>query len=335
MGDFQLNAALRETPEYRKAYEQTAARAIEAGQEEVKRTLRSLSVAEFLALDLKPREMVLDPIIPTQGLVMVHAVRGVGKTYVGIGGGYATAAKGTFLRWTAPKPRRVLFVDGELPAATLQERIARQVQGVEVEPPDPGYFRIITPDLQEQGIPDLSLPEGQQAIEEHLGDVDLLILDNLSTLCRSGKENEAESWQPLQDWLLSLRRHGLSVLLFHHGGKGGTQRGTSKREDILDTVICLRRPADYDPEQGARFEVHYEKARGLYGPAAAPFEAKLTMENGSPVWTCTDIEVAVTERVAEFLQEGLSQRTIAKELGVSLGTVNTHVKRAKQRGLVK
>jgi putative DNA primase/helicase len=179
------------------------------------------------------------------------------------------------------------------------------------------------------------LPEGQRAIEEHLEGVELLILDNLSTLCRSGKENEAESWQPIQDWLLSLRRRGLSVLLLHHGGKSGTQRGTSKREDILDTVICLKRPADYDPEEGARFEVHYEKARGLYGQAAAPFEAKLAVVDGALVWTCTDIETAVTERVAELLLEGRSQRAIARELDISLGAVNAHVKRAKQRGLVK
>ena len=68
-----------------------------------------------------------------------------------------------------------------------------------------------------------------------------------------------------QRWLLSLRRRGVSVLFIHHAGKGGQQRGTSRREDILDTVIALRRPHDYSPKEGARFEVHLEKARGLYG----------------------------------------------------------------------
>jgi hypothetical protein len=29
----------------------------------------------------------------------------------------------------------------------------------------------------------------------------------------------------------------------------------------LDTVIALRRPKDYSPEQGARFEIHFEKLR--------------------------------------------------------------------------
>jgi len=53
----------------------------------------------------------------------------------------------------------------------------------------------------------------------------------------------------------------------------GRQRGTSRREDSLDTVIALRRPADYSPEEGARFEVHIEKARSIVGEGASPFEA--------------------------------------------------------------
>ena len=58
---------------------------------------------------------------------------------------------------------------------------------------------------------------------------------------------------------------GISVLFIHHAGKGGQQRGTSRREDVLDTVIAMRKPADFNPGDGAYFEIHFEKARGLYG----------------------------------------------------------------------
>jgi putative DNA primase/helicase len=60
------------------------------------------------------------------------------------------------------------------------------------------------------------------------------------------------------------------VLLVHHAGVNGRQRGTSRREDALDTVIALRRPADYSPEEGARFQIHVEKARTLAGEGALP-----------------------------------------------------------------
>ena len=44
---------------------------------------------------------------------------------------------------------------------------------------------------------------------------------------------------------------------------------------MLDTSFSLRRPSDYSMEQGARFEVHIEKGRGLHGDHAKPFEAQL------------------------------------------------------------
>src|SRR5262249_12527012 len=155
-----------------------------------------------------------------------------------------------------PQPRRVLYVDGEMPASVLQERIAAMIDSYDFAPPDDGYFRLLSADLQREGLPDLAMRDGQQLVEELLADAELLVVDNLSTLFRRGVENEAESWAPVQEWLLSLRRADKTVMFVHHAGKGGQQRGTSKREDVLDTVIALRRPQDYNPSQGARFEVH-------------------------------------------------------------------------------
>src|SRR5438552_795292 len=102
----------------------------------------------------------------------------------------------------------------------------------------------------------LEIPPREYLLEPFLTEADLIVIDSISTLAGAGKENEAESWLPMQEWALALRRAGKSVLLLHHDGKGGQQRGTSRREDILDVVIHLRRPADYEPQQGARFEVH-------------------------------------------------------------------------------
>ena len=118
------------------------------------------------------------------------------------------------------------------------------------------------------------------------------MLDNLSSLTAVINDNDAESWGPIQEWLLRLRRRGISVLIIHHSGKGGQQRGTSRREDVLDTSISLRRPADYSPTEGAKFEVHLEKARGVHGDEAKPFEAKLETRNGVAVWTIRELEDA-------------------------------------------
>ena len=297
--------------------------------------LRSLNVRELLELEIPPREMILNPVLPAQGLVMLYAPRGIGKTHVALWMAYTIACgSGMFgNKWHSEKPHKVLFVDGEMPASTLQERLSHIIASSDNELEEIDNLKIITPDYQEVGIPDLSTLTGQEWLEPHLADINLLILDNLSCLCRSGRENESESWTPLQDWLLKLRRKGISVLFVHHAGKGGHQRGTSKREDILDTVIVLRKPNDYDPKEGARFEVHYEKARGFYGEEAAPFEVALKEENGRFTWKVQSIENVQMNQIFSLHKEGLTQREISQELGLGLGTINRKLKDAKERGV--
>jgi hypothetical protein len=122
---------------------------------------------------------------------------------------------------------------------------------------------------------------------------------------------------------LRLRREGKSVLFIHHAGKSGGQRGTSKKEDILNTVIALRRPPDYEASQGARFEVHYEKSRGFFGDDAEPFEAWL--KDGE--WQIGDVTRADDDASLRALKkQGLTDREIEKRTGVPKSTVNRKLK---------
>ena len=130
--------------------------------------------------------------------------------------------------------------------------------------------------------------------------------------------------------LLRLRRANRTVLLVDHAGRGGiAARGTSKREDVLDTIVHLKRPSDYAPDQGARFEIHLEKARGVYGDDARPFEAQLETKDGADHWLVKSLEDANADRVIEATKEGLSSREIAKELGICKSTVNNIRRRHK------
>ena len=236
------------------------------------------NIDDFLSRKFPPRETMLSPWLPEQGLALLHAPRGVGKTHVAHGVGVAVAAASNFLRWQAARPRRVLLIDGEIPAPAVQQRLncALRANGVDIA--DPTFFRIAAADSLLFGLPDLADPTNHQLFADVVADADFVILDNLSTICPGLKENDADSWTPVQAWALSLRRAGKSVLFIHHDGKSGAQRGTSRKEDVLDSVIGLRRPPDYDPSQGARFEVHFEKSRGFYGPDAEAFEARLVGE---------------------------------------------------------
>lgn len=285
---------------------------------------------EFLQRKIPPREMMLSPVIPTQGLAMLYAPRGIGKTHAALEIGLTVARGGKLFDWAAPKPREVLFVDGEMPAATMQERL-RSMIAASGEPED-GFFGILSADLFRDGLPDLASAEGQDAVGRLAHAGSLLILDNLSSLVRA-KENEADSWQSVQDWLLSLRRKGVSVLMVHHAGKSGEQRGTSRREDVLDTVIALRRPSNYLPSEGARFEVHVEKARGVAGAELDPFEARMEIRDGAVLWSWEPLDDVVYERVVELSSvKGLNVRDIAEELKISKSKVSRMQQRAVAEG---
>jgi len=298
-----------------------------------KRGLVAVDASEFMHREFPPRENILDPWLQTQALTMIHAPRGIGKTLMSLGIAHAVGTGGSFLNWKATKARGVLFVDGEMPGVALQERLKTIIDHTGESPGQ--LLRIITPDLQEGLIPDLASAAGQEAICAQITDeTELIIFDNLSTLVRSGKENESESWQPIQSLALQLRAAGKAILFIHHSGKNGGQRGTSRREDVLDTVIGLRRPAEYHPTQGAMFEVHFEKARALFGNDVAPFVAQYTPENSASPWAVTSLEDSTVERVVELSAEGLKQFEIAEELSVSKATVSRYLRQAREQGLI-
>lgn len=292
----------------------------------------AVSAAQLITMDLPERRLLLAPWLPAQGLVMVYAPRGVGKTYFALNVAYAVASGGPFLNWQATAPAKVLYLDGEMPANVMRERISCIVANAEKDAEDDA-LNIITPDLQgDQFMPDISSIAGQVSLEPHLEGVDLVVVDNISTLCRGGIENEAESWIPVQQWALRLRSRGITVLFVHHAGKGGNQRGTSKREDVLDTVISLRRPADYSPDQGAAFEVHFDKNRGFMGEDADPLDVSLVNTPTGQTWTWRKLEISTYEKVVELANEGLKPADIARELDINRSTVSRHLRKAKGKG---
>lgn len=287
----------------------------------------------LMAARFPPRKQLLSPWLLSQSLSMIYAPRGVGKTHVALGIAYALASGGRFLGWSAAQPVRVAYLDGEMPGADLRERV-RRIAEAAGEAAKPGHLQFMTPDLQPHGImPNLYTGLGQEDIVTAAGDAQVIIVDNISALVRGGKENEGESWQPVAEWALSMRSSGRSVLFIHHAGKGGQQRGTSKREDLLDTVIALRRPNDYTPDQGARFEVHFEKARALYGEDVTPIEAALTTgPDGRQEWALRSAADGLDDSLVEMMDLGLSQGEAARELGVNRSTVIRHLKRLQDDG---
>ncbi|MDA0287053.1 MAG: AAA family ATPase [Proteobacteria bacterium] len=284
------------------------------------------SMQDLLARHLPPRRFLLEPLLPEQSIILVAAAAGTGKTFFAMEIAYAVATGGKFLDWSAPEPAGVLYVDGELPLNLLQERIRLLHQ---VHKHLPNNFNLLARDEQQKGIPCLSTPEGQEFIEQALQpDTKLIVLDNISTLVRSGLENESRSWQPIQDWTLEMRLRGYSILLIHHTGKSGDQRGTSSRIDTPDGAIKLT-PLEVPVEEGTTsMLLTYIKPLRHARKSKQTEQRKLTMTDG--VWKWEAAEISNRERIAELLEANWKQSEIARELGISASAVCQHVKHIKK-----
>jgi putative DNA primase/helicase len=292
--------------------------------------LQAVGINDFLNLEIPAREMLLAPILPERCLAMLYAPRGLGKSWLALSMGLAVGSGTPLLRWSVPRQRNVLYVDGEMPLVSLQERLKAISVPFGTDTPNDG-FRILAADQIDGGI-NLSTEEGQRSLEPLLEDVDLLILDNLSTLASTTSESASDAWVPMQNWLLKLRRRGIAVLLVHHAGTNGRQRGTSRREDALDTVIALRRPEDYSPEQGARFEIHFEKLRNrVDADGAVPFEARVENVGDGIGWSASDLKPPLLIQAAELFGEGMTVREVASALRIS----KSEAGRLRQQAIVE
>ena len=278
--------------------------------------VRLISSQELLELPMPPKQHLLVPWIPEKGLGLVYAPRGVGKTLFGLSIAYAVASGGVFLRWSAPRPRHVLYIDGEMPLGTMRERLAAIEKGSERKV-DGDFLRFLCADALEGEMIDLGRSFARRELEPHLDGIDLIIVDNISTVVRSVAESDGDSWKPVQEWMLRQRRASRSVLFIHHANRRGGPRGTSRREDVVDTVISLTRPADYRSSEGARFVIEFEKARGFVGADAERFEARYETIEGAARWTWKPIVDEVYERATELFKQGLSVRKVEKQLGIS------------------
>jgi AAA domain len=286
-----------------------------------------LSAPDLLRADLPERRSILDPILDSNSLALLYGPHGLGKTFVALGIAWAAASGGSFLGWKASRPHRVLYVDGEMAAADVRQRLRLLGSA-------PPTLEFMLSDLNDGSAPDLGYGTGQIKLMEAWGRPELVVLDNLASLAGI-KSGNPDCWNDLQRFLVMQRRFGRAVLMVHHANKSGLQRGTNRREDVLDLVMALRPPADYSPVDGARFEIHFEKARGLHGDAVRPIEARFdTDAAGVAQWQWRPAGGDALERAAALLNSGLGAPAVALELGVSRATAYRLRERARREGLL-
>jgi hypothetical protein len=303
------------------------------GQHAIDLSSAVVSFTEMLTLMLPERRRFL-PWLPERGLAMVYGPRGIGKTLFLLGLATHLATGQRYLGWEIPQPVGVLYIDGEMP---LEELRQRAVLLAAQQAPTSLFF--LTGELVYTRL-DRDLVLTQEAMRQAVGtlldaypEIRVVILDNISCLFSGISEDSKQDWEPMNAWLVRLRHRGRSVVLVHHAGKAGQQRGTSGREDVLDTVIALSWPPTYEPTEGCHFHLHFTKTRSTQGNAVAALDVRLeSLEAHGLTWTVTTLEASRKHQILRLLAEGdMSVTEIAKELDVSPSYIYRIKREAGQR----
>jgi hypothetical protein len=276
-----------------------------------------VSFTEMMQLKIAERALYQEW-LKERSLVMAYGPRGVGKTMWLLGLAISLATGKPFLRWATYQPVGVLYVDGEMSLDELRQRTIT-LSSASV----PENLAFLPSELvYTNSARDLTLTNEQdrrdiEAILDAHPDIRVLVLDNISCLFSGISEDKKQDWEPINAWFIRLRHRGITVIAGHHAGKGGKQRGTSGREDSLDTIIALTYPDGYRAEDGCHFHLIFEKSRGIKGNAVESLDVRLdTIPSDGLTWTCTALEESRTARVKAMLRDGMPARDIVEELQV-------------------
>jgi len=307
---------------------------------DAKPPLKGYDFNDFLELEIKPRERILGAFLTEGSIGMLHAWRGLGKTWIALWICFCIATGRGFLGWAVPRARPVVYIDGEMQSYTLRER-AKAITDSLGATPEPGMLRILSRDLFNGPFLNLADAEDQRRLDDFISETDaVIVLDNLSSLTLSAhSESDDLHHQHISHWALRHRAAGRAILFIHHSGKSGKQRGTSKREDLLDYVFTLRRPPDYIEGDGCQFILEFEKARSVVGDSIKPIEAALVTDSfGNLTWSTKSADLAAGDRIVELWESGaLTLADIVREMGgeVHKSTVGRHLQAAQEAGRLK
>jgi hypothetical protein len=315
------------------------------------------SLGQLLDSKFRDRKYLLSPWLREHESCMVYADTGVGKSMFALSAALAVAGGGEFLGWkpdhkAAGTPWKVLYVDGEMHIGDIQERAQLLLSAVPNIDRDRARanLRFIARQHQDPGemFPSITEEAGSQFILQRVknGRLDLVVLDNFSTLGEVEDENAASSFNRLQAFLLQLKTQGVATMLVHHSGKPqGSKvpvsfRGSSKLAATFETIIQLEptQRAFETEETGAQFAVRWDKVRAG-GPTrqvrmVAARLVSVAAGFGEPEEAKWEYETAEAPRLLD-MKEMLSKnafRTQA-EMGEHYGVSPTQIANDRDKGI--
>jgi hypothetical protein len=320
--------------------------------------LKAPTLGQLLDSKFEDRAYLLEPWLREQESCMVYADVGVGKSMFALSAAIAVAGGGKFLGWKPAEKEggwKVLYVDGEMHIGDIQERaelLLDAVPGVDREKAREN-LRFLSRQHQDPGevFPSISEQAGTNFFLKRveLGKLDLVVLDNFSTLGDVEDENAASSFNSIQAFLLHLKTERVATILIHHSGKPQgpkketvSFRGSSKLAATFETIIQLQRSQQtFEETSEARFTVRWEKARRgnlpirMVAARLAPVDPKEFGGKPGVKWVYESTYASKYEMIEGLLASGTvkTQAEIAQAVGVTEPMVGKYRDKGVELGL--
>src|SRR5262249_3301528 len=292
-----------------------------------------LTASALHNLKLTPRKKLLGDWFAEGDCGFIFAPRGGGKTFFGLAIARALSKPGKLGDWQATEAVKVLYVDAGRPRDLMRQRI----EGVDASREN---FLFLNHEIlfdRTGKVINIANQEIQEAITQCCvaSRTKVLFLDNLSTLASGMRENEADSWELVNPWLLDLRRRKIAVVIVHHAGRSGEMRGTSKREDNVFWIIALDDAKENaEDKRGARFVSRFTKPSRNTQENVSAFEWHfITEPNG---------DISISHKLAQTMDvflgligDGVNDcGAIAEEMKISKASVSRMAKQAEVGGKI-
>jgi RecA-family ATPase len=247
-------------------------------------TIEPKRFQDLIGIVRPERPQLWGPIITMRNLVLLWAETGIGKTFFALKLAQLFAAGGTFLKWSCTTPRRVLYIDGEMGALDIRDRLLDINAGAENEFLSHNVSIASFEDFGACQLPNLGSIDGQAWYSEQVKPFEVIIIDNLLTAAypEGRYENDFTVTQKINTWVVRQRNEGRTVIMIHHAGKSGDQLGSSTKRVGLDTEIKL----EAAPRMGdwSRFILRFKKHRNFYGPDEEPLLVSFRAQGGKTDW---------------------------------------------------
>lgn len=313
-------------------------------------TKTAITSTEMLNTDYPEPRRFLTPFINEDTLTMIYAAAGVGKSWLSLLIAMAlTRSKGMQLNFSSlhvVEQCGVVVIDAEMSRYDLKQRISKLAGPLGEENENTPLTLITSEDIIETvdtpiNIDDIGWRNSIYLYMKNNPHYKVLILDNLSSLSGGNSESSREAIAPINQWLLSLKRLGIAVLIIHHSSKSGGYRGHSSRIDNLNTVINLTRLKKTDE---LHFEVNFDKTRAAKPGDANSFILEANPHPDNPDWLNwnwynkenenTSSGNKVDEIMAYLMLNKVKQQKVAQHFKICQSTVSNCRQKAINEGYI-